>query len=79
MGPLCHISIYGSPVTLLNFQLTPQIYTLDVLWLQKEGTKVFDVNSTVSLVSCLLVQQVSCDVCVDADFLFDFDIQRTSS
>jgi len=55
----------------------PQTYTLDVLWLQEEWAKVFDVNSTVSLVLCPWVQQVSHDVFADADFLFDFDIQRT--
>jgi hypothetical protein len=41
----------------------PQTYTLDVLWLQKEGAKVFYVNSTVSVVSCPWVQEVSHDVC----------------
>jgi len=40
MGPLCPISIYGSPVTLLKFQVAPRLYTLDVLWLQEEGAQI---------------------------------------
>jgi hypothetical protein len=40
MGSLCPISIYGSPVAILKFQMAPQTYTLDVLWLQEEGAQI---------------------------------------
>jgi hypothetical protein len=40
MGPLCPVSIQGSPVTLLKFQMAPQTYTLDVLWVQNEGAQI---------------------------------------
>jgi hypothetical protein len=38
-GPLCPISVYGSPVALLKFQMATQTFTLDVLWLQ-EGVQI---------------------------------------
>jgi hypothetical protein len=37
---MCPISIYGNPVTLLKFQMVPQNYTLDVLWLQEEAAQI---------------------------------------
>jgi hypothetical protein len=36
LGPLCPISIHGSPVALLKFQMAPQTYILNILWLQEE-------------------------------------------
>ena len=39
-GPLCPISICGSPVALLKFQMAPRLNALNVLWLQEKGAQI---------------------------------------